>query len=335
MRGSTPGDIVLFALVVTFVPALLLLAIEVVVELVTRRDAAVLHCVFLGFLGAVFGVQALKRSGVDTTVVLVAGAIAIGVALAVRCVARADRADVSDDPVGGVADLPRDVPVRLAGRGARLPGDREGRGRDGRVANAGRLPALRRVPRQRPADREESDRREAVPELRAARAHVDVVQEHDDALCDDDGCGAGDPDGQPAGQGRAARRAELPAQPLHAARGPLPHEGHGIADAAVPGAHLRASLSRSHVAPVVALLGRARRLPAPALAAVARGAPARDRRVLGELRLGHRRRSRGRAAEGEHPHLLYRASPGLQQLRRLDSTRRSRPTHRRSTSCTC
>ena len=83
VRGSTPGDIVLFALVVTFVPALLLLAIEVVVELVTRRDAAVLHCVFLGFLAAVFGVQALKRSGVDTTVVLVAGAIAIGVALAV------------------------------------------------------------------------------------------------------------------------------------------------------------------------------------------------------------------------------------------------------------
>ena len=31
VRGSTPGDIVLFALVVTFVPAFVLLAIEVVV----------------------------------------------------------------------------------------------------------------------------------------------------------------------------------------------------------------------------------------------------------------------------------------------------------------
>src|SRR5262245_66053189 len=68
VRGSTPGDIVLFALVVTFVPALFLLGVEIVVELVTRRDAAVLHYAFLGFLAAVFGVQALKRSGVDATV---------------------------------------------------------------------------------------------------------------------------------------------------------------------------------------------------------------------------------------------------------------------------
>src|SRR6476660_1040946 len=79
VRGSTPGDIVLFALVVTFVPALLLLAIEIGVELVTRRDAAVLHYVFLGFLASFFGVQALKRSGVDASFVLILGAIAIGV----------------------------------------------------------------------------------------------------------------------------------------------------------------------------------------------------------------------------------------------------------------
>ena len=83
VRGSTPGDIVLFALVVTFLPTLVLLGIEIVVELVTRRDAAVLHYAFLAGLGAVFGVQALKRSGVDGTVVLIVGAIAIGVALAV------------------------------------------------------------------------------------------------------------------------------------------------------------------------------------------------------------------------------------------------------------
>src|SRR5215210_7793821 len=59
VRGSTPADIVLFALVVTFVPALALLAIEVGFELVTRRSAAVLHYLFLGGLGAIFGVQAL------------------------------------------------------------------------------------------------------------------------------------------------------------------------------------------------------------------------------------------------------------------------------------
>ena len=42
-----------------------------------------LHYAFIGFLGAVFGVQALKRSGVDGTTVLVVGAIAIGLGLAV------------------------------------------------------------------------------------------------------------------------------------------------------------------------------------------------------------------------------------------------------------
>ncbi len=82
VRGSTPSDIVLFALVVTFAPALLLLVVEVVVELVTRRDALVLHNVFLAGLGAVFGVQALKRSGVGGTAVLVVGAIMIGLAIA-------------------------------------------------------------------------------------------------------------------------------------------------------------------------------------------------------------------------------------------------------------
>jgi hypothetical protein len=83
VRGSKPFDIVLFALVVTFVPALVLLAIEVAVELVTRRDAVVLHLVFLAGLGAVFGVQALKRSGLNGTTVLIVGAIVIGLAVAV------------------------------------------------------------------------------------------------------------------------------------------------------------------------------------------------------------------------------------------------------------
>ncbi len=82
-RGSKPADIVLFALVVTFAPALVLLAVELAVELVTRRDALVLHYVFLAGLGAVFGVQALKRSGVDSNAVLIVGALVIGIAIAV------------------------------------------------------------------------------------------------------------------------------------------------------------------------------------------------------------------------------------------------------------
>jgi hypothetical protein len=81
-RGSTPGDIVLFALVVTFVPALALLAVEVVVALASETAAYWLHLACLGFLGAVFGVQALKRSGVDGTTTLIVGAVLIGAAIA-------------------------------------------------------------------------------------------------------------------------------------------------------------------------------------------------------------------------------------------------------------
>jgi hypothetical protein len=82
VRGSTPGDIVLFALVVTFGPALVLLAVEVLVSLASAAAADVLHHVFLGFLGAVFGVQALKRAGLEGTTALIVGAVLIGVAVA-------------------------------------------------------------------------------------------------------------------------------------------------------------------------------------------------------------------------------------------------------------
>src|ERR687887_2283149 len=50
-RGSTPGDIVLFALVVTFVPALVLLGVEAVVALASDTAADVLHLALLAFLG--------------------------------------------------------------------------------------------------------------------------------------------------------------------------------------------------------------------------------------------------------------------------------------------
>src|SRR5215210_3958468 len=83
VRGSTPREIVLFALVVTFGPALALLALELLAAAVSTLAARVLHHVFLAFLGAVFGVQALKRVNVNGTAVLIAGAVLIGVALAV------------------------------------------------------------------------------------------------------------------------------------------------------------------------------------------------------------------------------------------------------------
>jgi len=82
-HGSTPGDIVLFALVVTFLPAVVLLAVELVTGAFSRTAGLALHLVFLGGLGAVFGVQALKRSGVGGTAALIAGAVVIGVLVAV------------------------------------------------------------------------------------------------------------------------------------------------------------------------------------------------------------------------------------------------------------
>jgi hypothetical protein len=81
-RGSTPGDILLFAFVVTFVPALGLLLIELVVGAVSRPAGYALHLFFLGFLGAVFGVHALKRAGLSATATLIAGAVLIGLAVA-------------------------------------------------------------------------------------------------------------------------------------------------------------------------------------------------------------------------------------------------------------
>ncbi len=81
-HGSTPGDILLFALVVTFAPAFVLLALELAVGALSGPAATVLHLFFIAALGAVFGVQALKRSGVDGTAALIAGAIVIGVLVA-------------------------------------------------------------------------------------------------------------------------------------------------------------------------------------------------------------------------------------------------------------
>ena len=82
VRGSTPSDIVVFALVVTFVPALVLVAVEIAVGAVSRRAGFALHLVFLAGLGAVFGVQALKRLNIDGTTVLIAGAVLVGLAIA-------------------------------------------------------------------------------------------------------------------------------------------------------------------------------------------------------------------------------------------------------------
>jgi hypothetical protein len=82
VRGSTPSDILVFALVVTFVPALVLLVVELAVGAVSRRAGFALHLLFLAGLGAVFGVQALKKLDIDGTTVLIAGAVLVGLGIA-------------------------------------------------------------------------------------------------------------------------------------------------------------------------------------------------------------------------------------------------------------
>jgi hypothetical protein len=81
-RASTPGDIVLFALVVTFVPALGLLLVELAVGAASRSAGYALHLLFLAFFGAVFGVHALKSAGLSGTAELIVGSVLIGAALA-------------------------------------------------------------------------------------------------------------------------------------------------------------------------------------------------------------------------------------------------------------
>jgi len=82
VRGSAPSDIVLFALAVTFVPALVLWVVELAVGLVHRGASLLLHLVFCGGLFAFFAIQVLGRLGLEGTVVLIVGAALAGAAAA-------------------------------------------------------------------------------------------------------------------------------------------------------------------------------------------------------------------------------------------------------------
>ena len=82
VRGSSPLDIVLFALAVVFIPPAVLLLVELAVGLVSEQAALVCHLVFLGGLGALFAIQVLERAGIDRSSLLVAGALVSGAALA-------------------------------------------------------------------------------------------------------------------------------------------------------------------------------------------------------------------------------------------------------------
>jgi hypothetical protein len=83
VRGSTSGDIVTFALLVTVTPPLALLTLEVIAGLVDRRLQRGLHLFFVAGLVALFVVQALKEvDGLDSLAIVSGAALAGALAAA-------------------------------------------------------------------------------------------------------------------------------------------------------------------------------------------------------------------------------------------------------------
>lgn len=80
VRGSTPREIVLFAVALTLVPPAVLTAVEALAELVSARLRAGLHIAFVGVLLALITLQAGKRALEEPGVALVIAAALAGVA---------------------------------------------------------------------------------------------------------------------------------------------------------------------------------------------------------------------------------------------------------------
>ena len=78
VRGSTSREIVLFALTVTLVPPLLLLAVELVADLFSHAMADALHLLFVAGLSAVVVLHALTKSGSLSGVSALAAAAGVG-----------------------------------------------------------------------------------------------------------------------------------------------------------------------------------------------------------------------------------------------------------------
>ena len=92
IRGSTSTQIVLFALFIVFVPPLVLLAVELLVAVFSRRAASIVHLVFVAGLVAVVVLHALTNdsslTGVTSLVVAAAAGIGGAVLYARAAVAR-------------------------------------------------------------------------------------------------------------------------------------------------------------------------------------------------------------------------------------------------------
>ncbi|HZJ29492.1 MAG TPA: hypothetical protein VFD37_05840, partial [Solirubrobacterales bacterium] len=81
-RGNTAGDILILAAVVTLVGPLVLLGIEALVGLISRRAYRALHLGLVVVLVAIFVVQLEKRLFSDPTALIILLALAAGAAVA-------------------------------------------------------------------------------------------------------------------------------------------------------------------------------------------------------------------------------------------------------------
>ncbi|MEK6228089.1 MAG: sulfatase-like hydrolase/transferase [Actinomycetota bacterium] len=81
-RGSTAGDIILFAVLLVLVPPAVLLLVEVLVGLASAKARAVLHLALMGLLAALVFVQALKGPIGSPDALLIGVALALGVGAA-------------------------------------------------------------------------------------------------------------------------------------------------------------------------------------------------------------------------------------------------------------
>src|SRR5436190_3336759 len=82
-RGMSGRDVVLFAVVTALVLPLLLLAVEALAGLAGARAREGVHLVFVAILAGLIAIQALKKIGPSSTVVLIGLAAAIGIGFAV------------------------------------------------------------------------------------------------------------------------------------------------------------------------------------------------------------------------------------------------------------
>ena len=316
-RGSTAGDILLLAFVYTLVPPLVLAAI---VWGLGKLRPALGWGAMLAFVGLIVAAFVLPPVG-D---LLGGSALAVPVALALGAGAAYLYARVSG--VRSFASLIAVAPAVVLVlflivspvRGLLFPSDA-----GGAVAGPAQssTPIVHVVLDELPlatlvGDRRQ-DRRADVPELRAARARVDLVPQRHDGRRPDGGRGARAADRLARAAERAADHERLPAQPVHAVRAQPPADGGRADHGAVPGTAVRQHAAGHLGSPDGARVRpRGRRQAAAVPGGPARGA-AGDRPRVGGLRAGRARRRRGVRQRQEPPPRRARPPAQRQRDRRL------------------